>query len=92
MSTNKKQYFKHWAESDLGQGNVYIEAVGDVIVRQVEVYRSVTTWADKHGQSDERFLLADQPLSWFDLDSDDGITATEFEAAWKKAKAATGGL
>lgn len=91
MSTPKKQYFKHWAESDLGQGNVYIEAVGEVIVRQVEVYRSVTTWADKTGQRDDRFVLADQPLSWFDLDSDDSITASEFEAAWKKARATTAG-
>lgn len=88
MSTTKK-HFKHWAESELGQGNVLIEAIGDVIVRQVEIYGSVVVWADRSGQSDERFMLADQPLSWLDLDSDDGITAAEFEAAWKRAKAAT---
>lgn len=89
MSTAKK-YFKHWAESDIGQGTVYLEAAGDVIVRQVEIYGSTLTWADKAGHSDERFTLADQPLSWLDLDSDDGITASEFEAAWKRAKLATG--
>lgn len=91
MSTTKK-HFRHWAESDLGQGNVYIEAIGDEIVRQVEIYGGTLVWADKSGQSDERFMLADQPLSWLDLDTDDGITATEFEAAWKRAKAATAGV
>ncbi|MEG2804805.1 hypothetical protein [Stenotrophomonas sp.] len=85
--SSRKQYFKHWAESELGEGTVLMEAMGDEIVRQVEIYRSLTVWSDKTGQSDERFMLADQPLSWLDLDEDDGITAGEFEAAWKKARA-----
>lgn len=83
------KHFRHWAESDLGQGYVYMEAIGDEIVRQVEIYGGRIVWSDKTGQSDENFMLADQPLSWLDLDSDDGITATEFEAVWKRAKAAT---
>lgn len=87
--SNAAKYYKHWAESDLGQGNVYMEAIGDEIVRQVEIYGGRIVWSDKTGQSDENFMLADQPLSWLDLDSDDGITASEFEAAWKRAKAAT---
>lgn len=87
--SNAAKYYKHWAESDLGQGNVYMEAIGDEIVRQVEIYGGRIVWSDKNGQSDENFMLADQPLSWLDLDSDDGITASEFEAAWKRAKAAT---
>lgn len=91
MST-AKTYFKHPAESNLGKGTVYLEAQGEVIVRQVEVYRSVQVWCDRTGSSDDRFALADQPLSWFDLDNEDGITAREFETAWKKAKAATTGL
>ncbi len=89
MSTTRK-YYKHPAESDIGHGTIYLEAQGDVIVRQVESYRSVLVWADKGGQADERFPLSDQPLSWLDLDSDDSITASEFEAVWKRAKAVSG--
>jgi hypothetical protein len=29
-------------------------------------------------------------LSWLDLDSDDSITASQFEAVWKQAKAVSG--
>lgn len=89
MSTTRK-YYKHPAESDIGHGTIYLEAQGDVIVRQVESYRSVLVWADEGGQADERFPLSDQPLSWLDLDSDDSITASEFETVWKRAKAVSG--
>ncbi len=89
MSTTRKHY-KHPAESEIGPGTLYIEAQGDVIVRQVESYRSVLVWADKSGQADDRFPLSDQPLSWLDLDEDDGITAGEFDAVWKRAKAVSG--
>ncbi len=47
-------------------------------------------WADETGQSDDRFVLADQPVSFMDFDEDDEISAREFESAWKKAREATG--
>ncbi len=52
---NAKKYYKHWAESGLGKGNVLMEARGDRIVRQVEIYGSKLVWADENGQSDDRF-------------------------------------
>lgn len=89
MSTAKK-YFKHLAESHLGKGNVLMEARGDKIVRQVEIYGTVIVWSDESGQSNGRFMLAEQPLSFLDFDSDDEISAREFESAWTRARAATG--
>jgi hypothetical protein len=85
-----KKYYKHWAESGLGKGNVLMEARGEKIVRQVEIYGTKMVWADEHAHSDDRFLLADQPVSFLDFDEDDEISAREFEAAWKKAREATG--
>ena len=84
MSTN---YYKHWAESELGEGTAFIEAVDDVIVRQVEVYGSTFIWCDHFGQSNPRFMLADQPISAIGLTSEHEISAAEFEDMWKKAKA-----
>ena len=80
-----KKYYKHWAESGLGKGNVLMEARGEKIVRQVEIYGTKMVWADEHAHSDDRFLLADQPVSFLDFDEDDEISAREFESAWKKA-------
>lgn len=88
--TNETKYFKHRAESALGQGNVLMEARGEKITRQVEIYGPTLAWSDASGQSDERFTLADQPLSFFDFDEDDEISAREFESAWKKARDASG--
>ncbi|HFK2920609.1 hypothetical protein [Stenotrophomonas beteli] len=85
-----RKYYKHWAESGLGKGNVLMEARGDKIVRQVEIYGTKWVWADEHAHSDDRFLLADQPVSFLDFDEDDEISAREFESAWKKAREATG--
>jgi hypothetical protein len=85
-----KKYYKHWAESGLGKGNVLMEARGEKIVRQVEIYGTKMVWADEHAHSDDRFLLADQPVSFLDFDEDDEISAREFESAWKKAREATG--
>lgn len=88
--SNVKKYYKHWAESGLGKGNVLMEARGDKIVRQVEVYGATAVWADVNGHSDDRFPLADQPLSFLDFDEDDEISAREFESAWTKARAQSG--
>ncbi|PJL46507.1 hypothetical protein B9Y74_18875 [Stenotrophomonas maltophilia] len=89
-NNNAKKYYKHWAESGLGKGNVLMEARGEKIVRQVEIYGTKMVWADEHAHSDDRFLLADQPVSFLDFDEDDEISAREFESAWKKAREATG--
>ncbi|KAG1064548.1 hypothetical protein G6F40_017859 [Rhizopus arrhizus] len=67
-----------------------MEARGEKIVRQVESYGTKMVWADEHAHSDDRFLLADQPVSFLDFDEDDEISAREFESAWKKAREATG--
>jgi hypothetical protein len=83
------KHFKHWAESELGDGIVLMEAMGDEIVRQVEIYGSTFVWCDQSGQSDQRFMLADQPLSSLGLGAENEITAAEFEDAWNKAKAAS---
>lgn len=88
--SNAKKYYKHPAESYLGKGNVLMEARGEKIVRQVEIYGTKVVWADQTGQSDDRFVLADQPVSFLDFDSDDEIGAREFESAWKRAREATG--
>ncbi|QKW55182.1 hypothetical protein [Stenotrophomonas sp. NA06056] len=88
--SSAKKYYKHWAESGLGKGNVLMEARGEKIVRQVEIYGAKFVWADETGQSDDRFVLADQPVSFMDFDEDDEITAREFEIAWKKAREGTG--
>ena len=82
------RYFKHWAESELGEGIAFMEAMDDDIVRQVEIYGSIFVWCDQSGQSDDRFMLADQPLSSLGLGAEHEITAAEFEDAWSKAKAA----
>jgi hypothetical protein len=82
-------HFKHFAESDLGEGVALMEAAGDEIVRQVEIYGSTLVWCDQTGQSDERFMLADQPLSALGLGPEHEISAAEFEAAWSQARAAT---
>lgn len=89
-TSNNKKYYKHWAESSLGKGNVLMEARGDKIVRQVEIYGTKSVWADETSHSDDRFLLAEQPVSFLDFDEDDEISAREFESAWKKAREATG--
>ena len=87
--TMTTKHFKNWAESELGEGIAFIEAVGNNIVRQVEIYDSTFVWCDQSGQSDDRFMLADQPLSSLGLGPENEITAAEFEDAWSKAKSAS---
>ena len=87
-STALARAFARAAESDLGEGVVLFEAVRDEIVRQVEVYGSSMIWCDRNGQSDDRFMLADQPLSSLRLTPADEISLSEFEDAWAKARAA----
>jgi len=84
------RYFKHRAESDLGDGEIFLEVVGDEVVRQVEIYGSKLIWCDGFGQSDERFMLADQPFSSLGLTSADEVSVSDFEHVWLKAKAESG--
>lgn len=83
------KYFKHWAESDLGEGLALMEAIENEITRQVEIYGTTFVWCDQTGQSDERFMLADQPLAVLGLSPEHEITAGEFEAAWNQARSTT---
>jgi hypothetical protein len=85
-----RKYFKHWAESELGEGICFMEAVGEEITRQVEIYGSTLIWCDRSGQSDDRFMLADKPLSWLEFEPEHEITSTEFEDVWTKAKTSCG--
>ncbi len=77
-----KQYFKHIAESDIGEGIAYIEVTNNWVSRQVEVYGKQYIWADE--KNNER--LSDQPLSELGLKHDDEITQDEFEKVWKEIK------
>lgn len=74
-------YYKHYAESDWGEGTVYLEIKEGWVVRQVEVYGSKYLYGDdKHPDH-----LADQPFSVLGLGQQDEITKQEFEQIWMKA-------
>jgi hypothetical protein len=80
-----KRYFKHSAESDVGAvGTAYLEIVDGWPARQVEVYPTMSCWADEQHPD----YLADQPLPNLDLGEQHEISAAEFEVAWQKATAA----
>lgn len=80
------KYYKHWAESELGEGSAFMEVVDDEVKRQVEVYGESLIWCDETGQSDDRFMLADQPASVMGFEPEHEIAAAEFEEAWRKAR------
>jgi hypothetical protein len=81
-----RKYFKHWAESILGEGIILLEAVDDEVTRQVEIYGETIIWCDRMGQSDDRFMLADQPLSNLGLGPEDEVAESDFEVAWASAR------
>jgi hypothetical protein len=56
------KYYKHAAESILGEGVALLETLENVVTRQVEIYGSSMIWCDRTGQSDDRFMIADQPF------------------------------
>lgn len=76
-----KKYFKHYAESDLGVGEAYLEFRGQWASRQVEVYPQKWRRADQENNT----WLADQPLDAIGLESEHEITAEEFESIWEEA-------
>lgn len=88
--TPAPRYFRHWAESVLGEGVALMELKGEWVVRQVEIYGPHRIWCDESGQSDDRFMLADQPISVLELDAVDEISAGEFEDAWNSARESSG--
>ena len=76
-----KKYFKRGAESDLGEGTVYLEVSNGWPSRQVEVYAEEWRGADE--QHNE--WLAHQPIEELGLESEDEIDASEFEYIWRQA-------
>lgn len=80
-------YYKHDAESVLGEGTVYlaVESEEDIVLQQVEIYSGKAFWSDAESQSDERFMLADQPVSSIGLGEEHQIERAEFEQVWAKA-------
>lgn len=76
-----KKYFKHWAESDLGEGTAYIEVTDDWPSRQVEVYEDQWRGADEKRNE----WLADQPLDELGLEPANEMSAAEFESIWQEA-------
>ena len=80
-------YYKHYAESMLGEGTAFmaVDAEEDQVVRQVETYGDEFFWSDTESQSDERFMLTDQPASEIGLGEEHQIEQIEFEEAWAKA-------
>ena len=77
-----KRYYKHEAESDLGEGTAYMEITDDWPSRQVEVYGDQWRWGD----SDHNEHLADQPFEVLELGDEHLISEREFEAVWQEAQ------
>lgn len=78
-------YFKHEAETDLGEGAVYLEFDGNWVSRQVEVYGDKWFCSNKNYYTEIGLALCDQPLGELDLGSEHEISQSEFEAAWNEA-------
>lgn len=76
-----KLWFRRNAESELGEGVVYLETEEGWPCRQVEVYGDVWRWGDK----DHPQWLADQPLDVLELGEEYAISAGDFERVWEEA-------
>lgn len=83
-------YFKRQAESEYGEGVVYmaVDCDSHMVLKQVEVYGDNSRWADTHSASDGEMMLADQPASEIGLTENDRISQLEFEEIFEKAKSA----
>jgi hypothetical protein len=84
---SSKRYFRHDAESDHGVGVAFMEITEGWPSRQVEFYGKTAIWGDE--QNPEH--LADQPFDVLELQPEHEIDAAEFEEAWRRAHAETGG-
>ena len=69
-----KKYFKRRAESDLGEGTVFVEFTDGWASRQVEIYGEEWRGADEKRNE----WLADQPLEVVGLGVEDEIEASEW--------------
>lgn len=76
-----KRYFKREAESELGEGIVWLESTDGWPSRQVEIYGDAWRWGDE--AHDE--WLADQPLDVLELGAEHEIDPAEFERVWQEA-------
>ena len=76
-----KRHFKHWSDSDLGEGVCYVEFTGDWPSRQVEIAGDTWRWGDNEHSE----WLADQPFSVCGLDDVYKIPEDEFERIWQEA-------
>jgi hypothetical protein len=76
------RYFKEPAETDLGQGYVWLEFDGEIPTRQVERYGDRWFSSRDEYHSELGPGLVDQPLSVLELGSELEIDASEFERAW----------
>lgn len=81
------KYYKREAESVLGEGVIYlcVDIEADEVISQVECYQDQLFWVNKNEQSDERFMLVDQPASEIGLEDEYLIDQVEFENIWNKA-------
>ena len=77
-----KRYYKHEAESDLGEGTAYMEITDGWPSRQVEVYGDEWRWGD----DDHDEHLADQPFDVLELSDEHSISEEEFEQVWREAQ------
>lgn len=81
-----KRYFKSATETDIGNGEVYVEFDGEWATRQVDVIGQ--RWFCSHGHTyhpEIGLALLDQPLSVAQPDPEYEITASDFEQVWREA-------
>lgn len=81
----ENKYYRRSAESELGEGTVYLEVADEYVVRQVEKYGDEYFWSTADAAKDARFLIADQSLDVLDLDPSHEVTRKEFERLWREA-------
>ena len=81
------RYFRRDAESELGEGEALMETDPDLdlVVRQIAIYGEAIFWSTPDQQSDDRFMIADQPVSCIDLTAEYEIPRAEFETMWRRA-------
>jgi hypothetical protein len=77
------KYFKQPAETDLGDGFVWLEFDGEMPIRQVERYGDAwfSSREDYHPELGPG--LVDQPLSVLELGAEHEIDREEFQRAWE---------
>lgn len=90
LQTEGVVYYRRDGETMLGECVVYLEVFGNYVVRQVDDYGYLKLWADVQGSSDDRIMLADQPVNLMGFELEHEISAEEFERTWREAHSAHG--